>query len=784
MNYLKKITQVTVVLIITLVAAQHAFAFSGSGSGTVGDPYMITDCAQFSEITFGLSDNYRLANNIDCSGSPGLGVAGTNAPFTGDFDGSGYTMTIAIDTNGSMYSAPFVAISGAHIHDVQIVGSVNATEQYAAGLVGTATGASTIERVVNEASVRGTSYVAGIVAYSENVTITNSYNTGAISSSSGSFIGGITGSMTANASITNSYNRGQIGRNTDARYHIGGLTGWLTSGSTITNSFNSGAVLSGQSTFFFGGLWGNDQGGSNGNSSAILTNNFFDISRSTRTMCGYDNGGQAVNPVSGQCVGVNAGNTNIHYFKDGAIQAPLTSWDFTTVWQTNTDEYPSLRSILGDGGVVNDDPDVTAPIISEITPITTPTRAYTQSYVFTSNEEGTIVTGGACSSEEVPATVGTNTITFGLGTGTYSDCTVQVRDAGNNTSNTLTIPAFTVDHSFLGTGDGSENTPYKVTTCEELQSLRGNVDQGKHVTLWNDVDCSATATWNEDTQNPGHYFGFLPIEHFDGTFVGGGLTIHNGSSGKVGLFTAIDSDALVYGFNLTSETVTGGDDHVGGLAGTIYGTVVGVHVVGTVNAPTAGRVGGLAGLIQSANGAGVSKSSFTGTVAGGVTSLGGFAGYAVNTTISDSYARATVNGESYATGGFVGETSSCCTHLLRNYATGAILAQGGSVGGFVGLASGGSDVTYQDNFAANTVTGGSSTGAFMGTEDGDVVLTSNYYDSTTNNSGVCIASGSDSNDQCTGVSNANSYFYIPTSLPLSHWNFTNVWNQEDSDYPT
>ncbi len=580
MNYFKKIASVVALLIISLVTANHAFAFTGSGAGTIGDPYMITNCSQFSEITFGLSANYKLANDIDCSGSPGLSVAGTNDPFTGDFDGAGYTMTIAIDTDGSLYSAPFIAISGAHIHDLRVVGSVNATASYAAGVVGTATGASIIERVVNEASVRGTSYVAGIVAYSENVSIINSYNTGAISSSDGSYIGGITGFMTANASILNSYNRGQIGRSTDARYHIGGFTGWRVSGSTITNSFNSGAVLSGQNTFFFGAFWGNDQDATS-SPSAGLTNNFFDISRSTRTMCGYNNSGQAVVPASGECDGVNAGNSSIHYFKDDATNAPLTSWDFTTIWEANTDGYPSLRSIPSDGGVTNDDPDITAPVISEVTPITTPTRAYTQSYVFTTDEEGTIVTGGACSGEEVPATVGSNTISFGLDAGTYSDCTVQVRDAGNNISNTLNIPSFTVDHSFAGAGDGSENAPYLVTTCEEFQSLRGNVESGVHVALSNDIDCSATATWNEDPENPGQYFGFLPIENFNGTLVGGGhtisgVTIHSASSGNAGLFTEISSSGIVYGLNLTGMTVTGGNDHAGGLAGTIYGTVVGV----------------------------------------------------------------------------------------------------------------------------------------------------------------------------------------------------------------
>ncbi|MEI8223741.1 MAG: peptidoglycan-binding protein [bacterium] len=785
MNYFKKTASIIALLIMSLVTASHAFAFTGSGAGTIGDPYMITDCVQLTEISFNTGASYKLANNIDCSGTSFLSMGAVNDPFTGDFDGQGYTIDVNISNVGAQYVGVFGKVTGAHIHDVRVTGSVSATGDYVAGVVASADGATVIERVVNEASVRGRSYVGGLVGFLADATITNSYNTGEVSSASGSQIGGITGFMTSYASIINSYNRGQVGRNTDAIYHLGGLTGWRLTGSIITNSFNAGAVLSGQNTFFFGGLWGNDQDGTS-TPSAGLTNNFFDISRSTRTMCGYNNNGAVIIPVIGQCEGVNAGNTNIHYFKDDAANAPLTSWDFTTIWETNTDEYPSLRAITADGGVVNDDPDVTAPVISEITAITTPTRAYTQNYIFTTDEAGTIVTGGACSGEEVPATVGSNTISFGFDTGTYSDCTVRVRDAGGNLSNTINIPSFTVDHSFLGAGDGSENTPYLVTTCEELQSLQGNVGQGVHVTLGNDIDCSATATWNEDPQNPGQYFGFIPIEGIDGIFVGGGhtisgITINLGPTGKGGLFTQIDGSALVYGFNLTNMTVTGGDDHVGGLAGTIYGTVVGVHVSGTINA-SAGRVGGFAGLIQSSNG--VSKSSFVGTVTGGVSSSGGFTGYAVNTTISDSYARATVNGGSYAVGGFVGETGNCCTYLLRNYAVGDVTGQGGDVGGFVGYAEGGSDVVFANNFAATTVSGGSNHGAFMGRRQSTVTITNNYYDSTANGSDSCIASGAEVGDGCTGASSAGFYFLLPTSAPMTQWNFTNVWHQEDGDYPT
>ena len=90
--------------------------------------------------------------------------------------------------------------------------------------------------------------------------------------------------------------------------------------------------------------------------------------------------------------------------------------------------------------------DTTAPVIAEVTAVTTPTSDSTPSYTFSSSEAGTISYGGSCSSATITATVGNNTITFiALSDGTYSDCTIIVTDSAGNVSNTLEITSFTVD---------------------------------------------------------------------------------------------------------------------------------------------------------------------------------------------------------------------------------------------------------------------------------------------------------------------------------------------------
>lgn len=91
-------------------------------------------------------------------------------------------------------------------------------------------------------------------------------------------------------------------------------------------------------------------------------------------------------------------------------------------------------------------PDTTAPIISQVTPVTSPTTDSTPNYTFTTDEAGTITYGGDCSSVTTSAVVGSNTITFNsLADGTHSNCTLTVTDVANNVSNILAVSSFTVD---------------------------------------------------------------------------------------------------------------------------------------------------------------------------------------------------------------------------------------------------------------------------------------------------------------------------------------------------
>ncbi|WP_254663592.1 Ig-like domain-containing protein [Pseudoalteromonas sp. BMB] len=98
--------------------------------------------------------------------------------------------------------------------------------------------------------------------------------------------------------------------------------------------------------------------------------------------------------------------------------------------------------------------DNTAPLISEVTAVTTPTNDNTPNYTFTTDEAGELSMGGSCgtSSSTTISTTGNQTITLtqtdnstALADGTYNDCTVTVTDSSSNASTALSITGFTVD---------------------------------------------------------------------------------------------------------------------------------------------------------------------------------------------------------------------------------------------------------------------------------------------------------------------------------------------------
>ena len=124
--------------------------------------------------------------------------------------------------------------------------------------------------------------------------------------------------------------------------------------------------------------------------------------------------------------------------------------------------------------------DTKTPTISAVTQVSTPSNDTTPSYIFTTNEAGTITTNITQGiSSDTSASVGNNTVTFNtLPEGTYANKTITLTDSAGNSSS-LTLATFVIDttpptiseKSF--TTDDQNNNRISVTFSEAVFNTNG-----------------------------------------------------------------------------------------------------------------------------------------------------------------------------------------------------------------------------------------------------------------------------------------------------------------------
>ena len=174
--------------------------------------------------------------------------SGTSARryFSGNYDGGGYTVsgvfTPAGTGNGYSHQGLFGYVydqsltNKATIKNIGVIDSFIHGKDYVGGVVGYAYYA-TITNCYNAGSVSGSTGVGGVVGGADDSTITSSYNTGAVSGT-GDYVGGVVGSAGYNVTITNVYNTGSVSGDSQ----VAGVVGNVYKGSTITNCYNTGSV--------------------------------------------------------------------------------------------------------------------------------------------------------------------------------------------------------------------------------------------------------------------------------------------------------------------------------------------------------------------------------------------------------------------------------------------------------------------------------------------------------------------------------------------------------------
>lgn len=332
------------------------------------------------------------------------------------------------------------------------------------------------------------------------------------------------------------------------------------------------------------------------------------------------------------------------------------------------------------------------------------------------------------------------------------------------------LPA-TYGQALSGTGDGTEESPYKIFNEDQLSQVANFLNQeGVVFRLMKDLDITDWISENNPRQ------GWLPIgvesTPFKGKFYGDnhtikGVMINRTSTNNVGFFGYVSGATIT---NLTIEgTTVAGAENVGGMVGYITGSTVtnchvkmdnvngvtGTTLVGgfagysentnfqtfSVEAKVSGsqsRIGGFVGKAE--NGGSFSDGSFSGEVLGNDNHTGGLIGYGIGLTLTNIIVKGTVSGQDYTggivacnengilnncryegtltgsqyVGGIVGALVKTTSSFTSCFSKGKITATGDYCGGIVGVSQGGLIEKMEDCSHFGDMCGQSYVGGLVG----------------------------------------------------------------------
>lgn len=324
------------------LGSSSLFAF---GTGSVSDPYLITNCTDLQNMNSDLIGNYVLGNDIDCSDTINWNLDSESGSylgfepvgeFSGVLDGKGFKINnlyINRSSNAGLLFGRNAVIKNLIIDGAEVYSQGNA------GILGVNCYNCNVDRVIISGNVSGIQNIGGIFSYMAgnisrssfkgiiygstyiggmcgmfNGIINNSYtefNVISINEVSG-YVGGLFAS--GYGSIQNSYSNGNLSNTA----YSGGLAGVFSG--TIINSFSISSVGYG---YLVGGLVGVDPSGGMHCENINVINSYWSSSNS---------------PAISTCYcGLNAGCNSIddiNYFYNFSNE-PMASWD-TGIWNNNT----------------------------------------------------------------------------------------------------------------------------------------------------------------------------------------------------------------------------------------------------------------------------------------------------------------------------------------------------------------------------------------------------------------------------------------------------------------
>ncbi len=292
-----------------LVSQEIIKLYTGAGSGTIIDPYLIATAADLNDVRDHLESTFRLTANIDLSGYPNWEPIGHyyNDPFLGKLDGNGYKITnLRLDRRSGSFNGLFALIGSSGkvenlcMENVNIIGGENT-----GALAGYNYG--TIRNSYAKGTVGGSYSVGGLMGNNSGNT-SNNYFSGAVSGFIS--IGGLIGQNTF-GSLSNSYSTGTV----SGYNQVAGLVG-SSLYVTNNNSYSSGKVNGADNS---GGLAGYSNGSS-------FVSSYYDSETSQQSDTGKGDGKTTA---------------------DMKNKATFVGWDFISEWYMLPGQYPRLWTFTG-----------------------------------------------------------------------------------------------------------------------------------------------------------------------------------------------------------------------------------------------------------------------------------------------------------------------------------------------------------------------------------------------------------------------------------------------------
>jgi len=379
---------------MTVVSPNVAGAFSGSGAGTLDDPYRIASCAQLQEMKLSSTSNYVLTQDIDCNETinwnSGLGFKPIN--FSGSFDGRNYSIEGLYINRPTDYAVGLFDFTDntSFIANVRLINGPSTTGQVAingGSNVGAVAGelrtGVQLKNIYSELNVQGNAknVVAGGLVGINRGSISYSHVSGLVSVAQSElidrnvYLGGIAGNMdgyqNSISSLIDSYSTSNItiGTNNPANFSAlscGGIVAYIDQLATVAKDYSTGQIACSSSVAFQGSLIGsvnNGNGdaannpqvvnnfttgeltGSLGTRGAIVGNltindldlstNYFDSTETIQNEC--------AGTVASACSAVNTDGSDPNYFFDNN-KPVFSTWDITTDWKFNG-SFPTLNQI-------------------------------------------------------------------------------------------------------------------------------------------------------------------------------------------------------------------------------------------------------------------------------------------------------------------------------------------------------------------------------------------------------------------------------------------------------